>query len=67
MENNEFFRKKIDQFRAIITDGQKPKIDEAINLKKLVTDPKKLKTYDTHIRPSKKTAILRAKYLRKKS
>jgi hypothetical protein len=50
MENNEFFRKKIDQVQSIITNGQKPKIYE-IDLKNLVSDPKKLKTYDTHISP----------------
>jgi hypothetical protein len=32
--------------------GLDQKVDEAIDLKKLVTDPKKLKTYDTHISPS---------------
>jgi len=58
MENNEFFRKKIDQFQSIITNGQKPKIYE-IDLKNLVSDPKKLKTYDTHISPQEAYARLK--------
>jgi hypothetical protein len=48
---NDFWKQRYQEYvlRGIPWTGLDQKVDESLDLKNLVSDPKKLKTYDTHI------------------
>ena len=63
-DSNWSFDYSFDILKGRPWTGLDQKVDEAIDLKKLVSDPTKLKTVDTHVKPNKANARLFARKIR---